>query len=109
MENSLKVHMKVNHEGVREFICRICGKEFGIKSVLKNHLETVHTKKHVLEDPIRLPEKRAKKIEMEEPPPKRKRRVVKPVVEEDEDPMEKAKRMIEELVGPRQPTMLEVV
>ena len=42
------MHIKVNHEGIKDHVCKICGKAFANKTKLKIHVETVHEglKKH---------------------------------------------------------------
>jgi uncharacterized Zn-finger protein len=39
---NLNAHIRVLHDGDKQFICGECGKGFGHKHVLQRHVETVH-------------------------------------------------------------------
>ena len=38
------MHVKIVHEGQKDFICTQCNQSFGMKAGLKKHIETVHEK-----------------------------------------------------------------
>ena len=43
MEASLTIHKKRKHEKVKKEVCEMCGKSCFDKSILKQHIATVHT------------------------------------------------------------------
>ena len=40
--NSLIKHIKVIHEGLKNYVCQICNKAFSHKNHLKGHIEAIH-------------------------------------------------------------------
>ena len=41
-KSNLRTHIKLVHEGVKNYICDICEKAFGLASDLRKHVERSH-------------------------------------------------------------------